>query len=203
MTRVLESKAPTTEVKKSVKNISDGDALDNAKSTFFVGRSKLGTTLDYANMFTPLIPTLTATIVDINEVYANARYNKKICNLLMDRINTAEFAITTLQKQKMESGEDFRNLEYYNAFVRFIDVMKRIKAFIRDVSQLQGYKRIIYSRSIKSDFELLVKDFDSVMTDLHFTMAVANESQRRKDQEVFKSYLSEIAKVKKQSNYSS
>ncbi|CAG8561899.1 3330_t:CDS:2 [Funneliformis mosseae] len=61
--------------------------------------------------------------------------------------------------------------------------MKKIKSFILDVSQIQGFKKYAKASSIKDRFHNLVKEFEAVMTDLHFSLAVANEEQRRLDQE--------------------
>ncbi len=54
------------------------------------------------------------------------------------------------------------------AFVKFINVMKRIKGFIRNVSKLQGYKRFLQSSSIKDKFNDLVNSFEIIIKDLNF-----------------------------------
>ncbi|RHZ46435.1 hypothetical protein Glove_621g57 [Diversispora epigaea] len=44
------------------------------------------------------------------------------------------------------------------------------------------YQKFLHYDSVKDGFDSLTKDFDVVMTELHFTMAVAYYEQRRKDQ---------------------
>ncbi|CAG8543761.1 1747_t:CDS:2 [Racocetra persica] len=145
--------------------------------------------------FVPLISAVTLLISEIIVIYENAQYNKRICNSLMDRVGAAEQAIKSLQRRKAENEKRFKNAEYYKNFVRFVDVLKRIKGFIKDVSELQGYKKFFHSGSIKEKFDSLVKEFETVMGDLHFTMAVADEEQRRLDHEALEQDISDMTKV--------
>ena len=94
----------------------------------------------------------------------------------MDRVETTELVVRTLKRRKPEN-------EYYKTFVRLVDVMKKIKSFILDVSQIQGFKKYSNASTIKDRFNSLVREFEDVMTDLHFTMTVSNEEQRRLNQE--------------------
>ncbi|CAG8661217.1 995_t:CDS:2 [Acaulospora morrowiae] len=144
--------------------------------------------------FLPLISAVTLVISEIVDIYETAQYNKKICNSLMDRVTAAEAAVKTLQRRKSENEKNFRNLEYYKAFVRFVDVMKKIQIFIGNVSQLQGYKKFMHASSVKEKFTSITDEFDTVMSDLHFTMAVANEEQRKLDQESLTSDIAEMTK---------
>src|SRR5581483_10499414 len=89
----------------------------------------------------------------------------------------------------------FRDKEYYKAFLRFVDVMKKIKSFIKDVSQIQGFKKYVKASLIKDKFHSLVREFEAVMNDLNFTMAIANEEQRRLDQESLNEDIREMNNV--------
>lgn len=148
--------------------------------------------------FVPLISAVTLVISEIIVIYENAQYNKRICNSLMDRVGAAEQAIKSLQRRKAENEKHFRNAEYYKNFVRFVDVLKRIKGFIKDVSELQGYKKFFHANSIKDKFDSLVKEFETVMGDLHFTMAVADEEQRRVDHEALEQDIADMKRFLEQ-----
>jgi len=113
----------------------------------------------------------------------------------MDRVQIADDAIKTLNRRKQENEKIFRNKEYYLAFVRFTDVMKRIKYFIRDVSQLQRYRKFLHSSSIKDKFNSLVNDFEIVMKDLNFKMTIANEEQHKINQQALTEDIAEMTKV--------
>ncbi len=132
--------------------------------------------------FIPLIATVTEEISETFQIYKDVEYNKKICNSLMDRVEMADLAIRILKRRKQENETNFRNQEYYRVFLRFVDVMKEIRSFILDVSQIQGYLK--YDKgSVKDKFNSITMKFEEVMVDLNFTMTVANEEQRRLDQE--------------------
>ncbi|CAG8598285.1 14300_t:CDS:2, partial [Gigaspora rosea] len=148
--------------------------------------------------FVPLISTVTLLISEIIVIYENAQYNKRICNSLMDRVDAAEQAVKSLQRRKAEHEKHFRNTEYYKNFVRFVDVLKRIKGFIKDISELQGYKKFFHANSIKDKFDSLIKEFETVMGDLHFTMAVADEEQRRIDHEALEQDIADMTRFLEQ-----
>ncbi|CAG8545712.1 10876_t:CDS:2 [Diversispora eburnea] len=184
----FEVMTSTIEVTESLDTI--GSNLDIAKSTFCA----VGAAGEAVSPFVPLIGAVTLVISEIIKVYETVQYNKKICDSLMDRVNSAEAAIKTLKRRKTENEKNFRNQEYYKSFICFIEIMKRIKKFIVDVSNLHGYQKFVRSGSVKSKFDSLAEDFDKVMSELHFTMAVANEEQRRIDQIALESDIADMTK---------
>src|SRR4051794_17206021 len=92
-----------------------GTSLDIAKATL----GAVGTVGEAIKPFVPLITVVTVVISEIISIYEDAQYNKKICNALMDRVQTAESAIKTLNRRKQENEKNFLNKEYYKAFVKF------------------------------------------------------------------------------------
>ncbi|CAG8545775.1 10879_t:CDS:2 [Diversispora eburnea] len=166
---------------------TEGSNLNIAKIT-------LGVVGEVVKPFVPLIDAVTLVIEEIIKVYETVQYNKKICNSLMDRVDAAGTAIKTLKRRQTENEQNFRNKEYYKSFIRFIEIMKRIKNFIIDVSTLNKYQKFVHSSSVKDGFDSLTKDFDVVMTELHFTMAVANEEQRMIDQFALESDIADMTK---------
>src|SRR6266540_2124009 len=130
-------------------------------------------TMEAIKPFIPLIAVITTVIAEIIKIYEGVEHNKKkICSFLMDRVQIAESFIRILNRRKQENEKNFHNIEYYLAFVRFTDVMKRIRDFMKDAPQLQGYKEFY-------KFNDLVSDFETVMKALNFT----NEEQHRIDQQ--------------------
>ncbi|RIA81175.1 kinase-like domain-containing protein [Glomus cerebriforme] len=183
-----ETVAAATELAGSLSSL--GSNLDIAKATL----GAVGTVGEAIKPFVPLIAVVTTVISEIISIYEDAQYNKKICNALMDRVQVAESAIKTLNRRKQENEKNFRDKKYYLTFVRFTDVMKKIKDFIKDISQLQGYKKFLHASNIKDKFENLTKEFETVMRDLHFTMAVENDEQREIDQKALKEDIAEMTK---------
>ncbi|RHZ78091.1 hypothetical protein Glove_168g253 [Diversispora epigaea] len=177
--------------KESVESLASiGSNLDETKNILCA----VGAVGEAINPFVPLIRAVTLVISEIMIVYETIQYNKKICDSLMDRINAAEAAIKTLKRRQTENEKNFRNQEYYKSFIRFVNIMERIKAFMVDVSDLNKYQKFLHSGLVKSTFNSLSKDFDKVMTELHFTMAVANDEQRRIDQFALESNIADMTK---------
>ncbi|CAG8460800.1 2074_t:CDS:2 [Scutellospora calospora] len=160
--------------------------------------SAVGSVGEAVKPFIPLITAITVVISEIIVIYENAQYNKRICNSLMDRVGAAEQAVKSLQRRQAENEKHFRNSEYYKNFVRFVDVMKRIKGFIKDVSELQGFKKFFHANSIKEKFDSLVKEFENVMAELHFTITVADEEQRRLDHQALEQDIHDMTKFLEQ-----
>jgi len=113
----------------------------------------------------------------------------------MDRIETADLDIRTLKRCKKENESKFRNQEFYKSFLRLVDVMKKIKSFIKDVSQIRGFKNYVKASVIKDKFNSLIKEFEAVMNYLGFTMAIVNDEQRRLDQESLNEDIAQMDKV--------
>ncbi|CAG8577694.1 12740_t:CDS:2 [Funneliformis caledonium] len=164
------------------------DKLDMAQGAIkFVGNIA-----DTMGPFLPLIGTATMIISEMITIYKEAKSNKNIVSALYDRTRLAEFAIDTLQRRRKLLGKDFKNQEWYKAFNRFVYVLEEIKIFSKEVSTLHGCKKYFKTNSVKERFETLTNDYDQVMKDLNFTMAIANEEQRRYDNECLKEDMSEM-----------
>ncbi|KAG9295860.1 hypothetical protein G9A89_006599 [Geosiphon pyriformis] len=152
----------------------------------------VGSTGDALKPFVPLIAAVTVIITEIISVYEAAQYNKKICNALMDRVESAQFAVMSLQRRKKENEYKFRDQAYYKSFVRFVEVLKKIKGFIQDVSQLQGFRKFTKALSVQEKFNALIQEFDQVVRDLSLSLAIANEDQRKVDHEALEEDLADM-----------
>ncbi|RHZ83970.1 hypothetical protein Glove_86g167 [Diversispora epigaea] len=185
---------------KEKRNISQDDASHKKDASISNPESArnalgvLGVVGDAVQPYLPLFTIVTTIITEINNNYANAKYNKNICNSLMDRVNAAEFSIKNLERRKNENEKNFRDEGYFIAFHRFIEVMKNIKQFIANVSTLSGFQKYFHANSVKEKFESLIIEFESSMNDLHFTTNLHNEEQRKIDHESLDSDLQEMAK---------
>ncbi|RHZ84017.1 hypothetical protein Glove_86g152 [Diversispora epigaea] len=168
-------------------SISNSESTKNALGV-------LGVVGDAVQPYLPLFSTVTIIITEINNIYENAKYNKKVCNSLMDRVSAAEFSIKTLERRKNENEKNFRDPVYFRAFHHFIEVMKNIKQFIANVSTLSGFQKYFHAKSVKDKFESLINEFESAMNDLHFTTNLHNEEQKRIDHERLDSDLREMEK---------
>ncbi|PKY26681.1 kinase-like protein [Rhizophagus irregularis] len=180
----------TNDEKKKIKE-NDINLKREALKTSIDCMMVIGNAMD--NYF-PLLKTVTIMISEIYTIYDNARYNLNICESLMDRVDIAESVIKTLKRQKKNNEENFRKLEYYKSFLRFVDVLKSIKAFIGEVSTIQGYKRFFSANMIRKKFDSLISEFEVAIRELNFTMTVANEEQRIIDQKALERDIAEMTR---------
>ncbi|GBB84099.1 hypothetical protein RclHR1_10730002 [Rhizophagus clarus] len=177
----------TIEVTKSVVEL--GSKLDVAKGALQV----IGNAADSITPFIPLISVATTLISEVISIYQTAEYNKKIISALYDRTKLAEFAVDTLQRRKKYYEDNFKRQDWYDAFNRFVDVLKDIKTFAKEISTIRGYQKYLKSYSIKDKFQELSTKYDVVMKDLNFTMAISNEEQRRYDNDCL---MEDVAEMK-------
>ncbi|PKY60173.1 hypothetical protein RhiirA4_483570 [Rhizophagus irregularis] len=177
----------TIEVTKSVVDL--GSKLDIAKGALQV----VGNAADSITPFIPLIGLATTIINEVISIYQQAEYNKKIISALYDRTKLAEYAVDTLQRRKKFYESNFKRQDWYDAFNRFVDVLKDIRNFAKEISTIRGYQKYLKSYSIKDKFEELSVKYDTVMKDLNFTLAVSNEEQRRYDNECL---MDDVAEMK-------
>src|SRR5438876_1103117 len=126
---------------ESADDISQLSSYGSSSNQIAQALGVVGSVGESIKPFVPLIAAVTIVISECVKIYEDAQYNKKICNSLMDRVETADLAIRTLKRRKQENENKFRDKEYYKSFLRFVDVMKKIKSFIKDVSQIQGFKK--------------------------------------------------------------
>ncbi|RIA93091.1 kinase-like domain-containing protein [Glomus cerebriforme] len=144
--------------------------------------------------YIPLFKKATALIDEIVKIYETAECNKAFCDALVERVTLSSGAIETLKCRKQKNEDNFRNVEYYKAFNRFIYVLTDIKEFVADISNIGVFKKYAQAHFIKEKFETLTKNYDVAMNDLHFNIAVANEEQRRIEAEALKKDLSNMTK---------
>src|SRR2546429_7175914 len=80
-------------------------------------------------------------------------------------------------------------------FTTLFRSLRKVKAFLEDVTQLHGYKKFLSANSVRERFESLAKEFDGVMQDLHFVRTVNAQRQHEIDQQSLKEDLEEMKQV--------
>src|SRR5437763_11389582 len=118
--------------------------LDTAKQIL----GTVGAVGEAVEPFVPYIGMVTFLESEMIKVYENAQYNRKICNAFLDRVEAAQLSVKSLQRRKVENEKAFRDEMYYKNFVRFTNVLRKVKAFLEDVTQLHGYKKFLGTNSV-------------------------------------------------------
>ncbi|KAF0541056.1 kinase-like protein [Gigaspora margarita] len=122
--------------------------------------------------FLPFFQTVSVIIDSIMKAYKNGKCNQKICLALIDRVEIAQQAVKSLQRQQMENEELFRKQDYYNAWVRFVTVLENINKFVKDVTQLSNLQKYSNANAVKDAFDKNIKEFEVVCKDLDFALAI-------------------------------
>ncbi|CAG8612060.1 36960_t:CDS:2, partial [Racocetra persica] len=104
--------------------------------------------------------------------YKNGKCNQKICLALIDRVEIAQQATRSLERQQMEYEELFKKQDYYNAWIRFIVVLENINKFVNEVTQLSNLQKFLAANAVKEAFDKNIKKFEEVCRDLNFTLAI-------------------------------
>lgn len=69
------------------------------------------------------------------DIYQTAELNKRICDVLLDRVGAAEAVVRNLDIRR-DDNRPFFNERNYIAFRGFIGVIKWIKNFASEISQI-------------------------------------------------------------------
>ncbi|CAB4380993.1 unnamed protein product [Rhizophagus irregularis] len=145
---------------------------------------------DVVGSFVPLIDVATTTIKKIIEICEAADYNQNICDVLTVRVKITGAALESLRRRKQKRKENDK--VFHDAFHKFIYVLEEIKKFTTKISKIHGFKRYTTAISVKEKFIRLTDEYDKAMNDLHFTMAVANDEQRRIEKEALEEDIVEF-----------
>ncbi|POG83073.1 kinase-like domain-containing protein [Rhizophagus irregularis DAOM 181602=DAOM 197198] len=152
---------------------------------------------DIMGTYLPLIQSATIVINDIIKICEAAEYNQNICNSLLDRVKLTSTAIDSLKRRKQKNENKLRNEVYYQAFHKFIYVLNEIETYTADISKIHGFWKYKKADSVKEKFMQISIDYDKSMNDLHFTIAVANEEQKKIDEEALAEDLADFDKFLK------
>ncbi|PKY57614.1 kinase-like protein [Rhizophagus irregularis] len=153
---------------------------------------------DVAGSFVPLIDVATTTIKKIIEICEAADYNQNICDVLTVRVKITSAALESLRRRKQKRKENDK--VFHDAFHKFIYVLEEIKKFTTKISKIHGFKKYTTAISVKENFIRLTDEYDKAMNDLHFTMAVANDEQRRIEKEALEEDIVEFEEYLKTMN---
>ncbi|GBB86508.1 hypothetical protein RclHR1_12930005 [Rhizophagus clarus] len=146
---------------------SHDEKLDGITKGFLkFGLKSLAIAGETVKPFLPLFGEALSIVDEIVAIYDDAQYNRKSCITLIDRVENAKTAVKALSRRKEENEENFRNEDYYLSFTKFIDTLKRIKSFVKEVSSLSKFRNFIQSKEIREKFQILIEDFDSVVSNI-------------------------------------
>uniref|UniRef100_U9TFU4 Uncharacterized protein n=1 Tax=Rhizophagus irregularis (strain DAOM 181602 / DAOM 197198 / MUCL 43194) TaxID=747089 RepID=U9TFU4_RHIID len=130
---------------------------------FIETSSKVMEQVNVIGSFIPLISLISELTKEIVETYENAQYNKKTCEVLVNRIEAAEVTLKILIREKDE------NL-----------LSQDIRDFCNDITQLSKFKKFYTSGSIKEKFREIIEEFDNCSRDLNLAITITTNEQMNK-----------------------
>ncbi|CAB4488123.1 unnamed protein product [Rhizophagus irregularis] len=110
--------------------------------------------------FIPLIKEIGAIFDEIIDVVEAAEHNKRTCKLLENRVQVADLVVKKLRKDK-ELNEEFFINKNFSYLQDLTEIIRRIKKFISEVSQVKTLVKYIRAKNIEKTFAELCKEFDS------------------------------------------
>jgi hypothetical protein len=156
--------------------------------------------------FFPLVREVTHMYKEIVEVYQTAQYNKKTCWSMMKRVEIVEIASRNLRDNRKGNQKYFSEDNYIN-LRRLINVVVKIRKFVKEISHLKGYQNYIQSkRNIEENFEDLNEEFNSIVQLMNFFSSPTGEpvcagmETASKVEVLFTSFLPLIGEVNKLCN---
>ncbi|CAG8484894.1 12459_t:CDS:2 [Dentiscutata heterogama] len=136
-------------------------------------------------IFIPLFREITDITNDIIELYKTAHTNKRICGVLLDRVQATEAAVKNLILREKEKSEFFTGPN--NVIIRkLVCIMKKIKEFIKEISELKGLRKYLVSKGVEERFKELTNEFDGYIFNLNFTITIELRAQIEKDNDVLR-----------------
>ncbi|GES77775.1 kinase-like domain-containing protein [Rhizophagus clarus] len=130
--------------------------------------------------YVPLVTIITILTKEIALAYESVQYNKRICGILVNRVEAAEVAIKGLMRQKEDNLEQFLNQDYYESFENFVTCLEKIKEFFYNISQLSKFEKVIKSGNIKEKFQDIINEFDICAHDLNLAISITTNEQMNK-----------------------
>ncbi|RIA99451.1 kinase-like domain-containing protein [Glomus cerebriforme] len=147
---------------------------------------------EVAGKFIPPIDAALKVANIIIEIYDQAKYNKEICRIMVDRVELAMTSIKLLKRHINDDDERFKEKKYYEAFIHFNEILENIKSFVEDVSTMNKFMGIWNSKQIKEQIEVIRDDFDHAYNALHLVISIDQVINRENEDKVIKNELHEL-----------
>lgn len=136
--------------------------------------------MEHVGSFLPFISLISGLTKEIAEAYENAQYNKKTCEVLVNRAKNAEGTLKGLIEEKEENIDKFLSQGYSKSLDKYVNCLKNIRDFCNDITQLSKFKKFYSSGSIKEKFREIIEEFDNCSKDLNLAITITTNEQMNK-----------------------
>ncbi|CAJ0649023.1 553_t:CDS:2 [Entrophospora sp. SA101] len=170
------SQRTSTSIINNSTTTSNNDKIHTTSSTREMivtsGQLLLSTIEDSFSNYLPAIQKITALCEKIIKSYETVKENKKICRVLIDRVELTHIAVKQLVRTRQENEEKFRDPEYFKAFDRLQKTLENIETFIKKISNYGAFRKFDNADSVKKCFEDYINDLEQVSKDLGFNITL-------------------------------
>jgi N-glycosylase/DNA lyase len=122
--------------------------------------------------FLPLIREVTKLYDETSEIHQSAQYNKKICWLILKKVEIANTALNNLRIHSKENLKYFSKENYIN-LCNIITIISKIQKLLTEISQFESYKKFIQIEKNIGIFRNLINDFNSTVRLLNFSLIIS------------------------------
>ncbi|GBC04279.1 hypothetical protein RclHR1_00560006 [Rhizophagus clarus] len=161
------------------------DSLTNIETTIFIDIP--------STKFFPLISEIESIFKEIIKLEEAAEHNIRTCKILKQRVYVVNLAVLGLKDQTNEA--DFFNNKNFLYLQDLTNIIKLIKNFIVDISQMKSLIRYIKEKNIDEIFIILCKELHSCVDVLSFPIDVEivdELEQLKSDHDDLVRYLQEM-----------
>ncbi|GES97465.1 kinase-like domain-containing protein [Rhizophagus clarus] len=119
-----------------------------------------------------LVREITKVYNEISEIYQSAQYNKKICLLMLKKVEIADIALNNLKVPKREDLKYFSKEIYIN-LCNLITISGKIRKILAEISQFESYKKFIQTGKNIETFKGLINEFNSTIQFLNSSSIIS------------------------------
>lgn len=146
------------------KNLVDGNQAPTSNNAVDIVAKGL---MSSESNFLQLIVEVTKIYNEIVEIYQTAERNKKICEDILNRVQVAEASVRNLKDRK-----EFFTEENYIKLYRLVNIIRKMRQFLVEITQLKGLKKYIHSKAIQEIFNNLVNEFEATIRILQVSISL-------------------------------
>ncbi|CAG8664452.1 5196_t:CDS:2, partial [Scutellospora calospora] len=141
--------------------------------------------------FIPIISDVVSVIEELTTLCQSAEHNKRIGLALVDRVAAVETAIRQIKSHK-DDNREFFNQQNFVAMQRLLNNIQKMRKFVIEVTQLKWLSKYIQAKSIKTTFDELTEEFDSLVNVLNFTISVDTKIRAEKESKMLQNEIKDL-----------
>ncbi|CAG8440203.1 1523_t:CDS:2 [Acaulospora morrowiae] len=136
---------------------------------------------EVSTTFANWINLVSGLVDEIVTSYGKAEYNRKICLVMVDRVDAVSPCVRALHRRLENDEPRFQNRNFRDALIKLHRVLKDIKEFINDISQLTGYRKFKNIDEVKARFLKIISEFERFCEELEFPSNIIHGDRREEE----------------------